>query len=123
MCQAQVRNRFPNTAFSPSVHFRCDLLKLQVESYFPTSKCRRRRPVSPLTPIHACEVVQSSGKEQKRAGAFRGEMNDAAATFFAGGLSGMTVDLVLYPLDTIKTRLQAKGGAVKASKGSFYSGA
>eukprot|EP00923_Selenidium_pygospionis_P039337 GHVN01068434.1.p1 GENE.GHVN01068434.1~~GHVN01068434.1.p1 ORF type:complete len:182 (+),score=20.81 GHVN01068434.1:1076-1621(+) len=30
-----------------------------------------------------------------------------ATNFIAGGLAGTTVDLVLYPLDAIKTRLQA----------------
>lgn len=51
-------------------------------------------------------------------------MQDGAATFFAGGASGMTVDFVLYPLDTIKTRLQTKGGGKGAlNKRGFYSGA
>jgi hypothetical protein len=42
----------------------------------------------------------------------------------AGGFSGVTVDLVLFPLDTIKTRLQARrlpGHAIPKS-GSFYKG-
>lgn len=49
-------------------------------------------------------------------------MNEAAATFLAGGASGMMVDFVLYPLDTIKTRLQTKGGAGKVNKNSLFSG-
>ena len=28
----------------------------------------------------------------------------------AGGLAGMIVDVTLFPIDTLKTRLQAKGG-------------
>ncbi|KZC15063.1 S-adenosylmethionine mitochondrial carrier protein, partial [Dufourea novaeangliae] len=32
----------------------------------------------------------------------------------AGGLAGTSVDLVLFPLDTLKTRLQAKQGFIKA---------
>ncbi|KAJ1722315.1 S-adenosylmethionine transporter [Coemansia erecta] len=41
----------------------------------------------------------------------------------AGGLAGMAVDTALYPLDTIKTRLQARGGFLRS--GGFrgiYSG-
>ncbi|CAE7734638.1 SAMC1 [Symbiodinium sp. KB8] len=34
----------------------------------------------------------------------------------------MMVDFVLYPLDTIKTRLQTKGGAGKVNKNSLFSG-
>lgn len=32
----------------------------------------------------------------------------------AGGCAGTTVDVVLFPLDTLKTRLQAEGGFMKA---------
>ena len=32
----------------------------------------------------------------------------------AGGCAGTTVDVALYPLDTLKTRLQAEGGFWKA---------
>jgi len=32
----------------------------------------------------------------------------------AGGVAGTTVDVVMYPLDTLKTRLQAEGGFLKA---------
>ena len=47
----------------------------------------------------------------------------------AGGFSGMAVDSVLFPLDTIKTRLQARAGTdaatVARARGpaSFYRGA
>uniref|UniRef100_A0A8C4XDC5 Mitochondrial S-adenosylmethionine carrier protein n=1 Tax=Erpetoichthys calabaricus TaxID=27687 RepID=A0A8C4XDC5_ERPCA len=37
------------------------------------------------------------------------------ASLVAGGIAGMCVDLVLYPLDTIKTRLQSPQGFFKAS--------
>lgn len=42
----------------------------------------------------------------------------------AGGLSGMTVDFILFPLDTIKTRLQARKSATNAipKTGAFYKG-
>jgi len=48
-------------------------------------------------------------------------------TFLAGGLAGASVDAVLFPLDTIKTRLQARVTATKTgvglvSKGRLYSG-
>ena len=39
--------------------------------------------------------------------------------FFAGALSGLTVDVCLFPLDTIKTRLQSQQGFTKA--GGFKS--
>jgi solute carrier family 25 (mitochondrial S-adenosylmethionine transporter), member 26 len=46
-----------------------------------------------------------------------------AVNALAGGVAGVTVDAVLFPIDTIKTRLQAKvsAGAIKNQKG-FYSG-
>lgn len=41
----------------------------------------------------------------------------------AGGLSGTAVDFVLFPLDTIKTRLQARrSGIVAPPKRNFYQG-
>lgn len=36
------------------------------------------------------------------------------AALLAGGLAGTTVDLSLYPLDTIKTRLQSKQGLMRS---------
>ncbi|KAB0360546.1 hypothetical protein FD754_004702 [Muntiacus muntjak] len=38
--------------------------------------------------------------------------------FSAGGIAGVSVDLILFPLDTIKTRLQSPQGFYKA--GGFY---
>jgi len=35
-------------------------------------------------------------------------------SLFAGGIAGLTVDVALYPLDTLKTRLQSPQGFVKA---------
>ena len=35
-------------------------------------------------------------------------------SLIAGGIAGTTVDVALYPLDTIKTRLQAPQGFIKA---------
>jgi hypothetical protein len=50
--------------------------------------------------------------------------NSALLTLVAGGLSGTTVDFVLFPLDTIKTRLQARPSVVAAAgkQASFYKG-
>eukprot|EP01040_Poterioochromonas_malhamensis_P019112 gene19112-22499_t len=45
------------------------------------------------------------------------------ASLIAGGMAGMAVDISLYPLDTIKTRLQSPQGFLKS--GGFrgiYSG-
>ena len=43
--------------------------------------------------------------------------------FQAGGIAGTTVDVVLFPLDTIKTRLQSKKGFWAAGGfRSIYSG-
>ena len=36
----------------------------------------------------------------------------------SGGMAGITVDVVLFPLDTIKTRLQSAGGFTSA--GGFH---
>ncbi|XP_062969403.1 mitochondrial S-adenosylmethionine carrier protein isoform X1 [Cynocephalus volans] len=41
-----------------------------------------------------------------------------AASLVAGGVAGISVDLILFPLDTIKTRLQSPQGFKKA--GGFY---
>ncbi|CAG8813675.1 9514_t:CDS:2, partial [Racocetra persica] len=46
-----------------------------------------------------------------------------AQALVAGGIAGTSVDVILYPLDTIKTRLQSKSGFY--SSGGFrgiYSG-
>ncbi|XP_011954611.1 mitochondrial S-adenosylmethionine carrier protein isoform X4 [Ovis aries] len=40
------------------------------------------------------------------------------ASLVAGGVAGVSVDLILFPLDTIKTRLQSPQGFYKA--GGFY---
>ncbi|XP_043299490.1 S-adenosylmethionine mitochondrial carrier protein isoform X2 [Cervus elaphus] len=40
------------------------------------------------------------------------------ASLVAGGIAGVSVDLILFPLDTIKTRLQSPQGFYKA--GGFY---
>jgi hypothetical protein len=39
----------------------------------------------------------------------------------AGGTAGALTDLILFPLDTLKTRLQLRGGA-PAAQGAFYRG-
>ncbi|XP_006160430.1 S-adenosylmethionine mitochondrial carrier protein isoform X5 [Tupaia chinensis] len=41
-----------------------------------------------------------------------------AASLVAGGIAGVSVDLILFPLDTIKTRLQSPQGFIKA--GGFH---
>lgn len=42
------------------------------------------------------------------------ERQDFVASLVAGGCAGMCVDLTLFPLDTIKTRLQSQQGFYKA---------
>lgn len=55
-------------------------------------------------------------------------VSDFAANALAGGLSGIAVDSILFPLDTIKTRLQARRGAAAgvpvrpAGFAAFYRG-
>ncbi|XP_015273493.1 PREDICTED: S-adenosylmethionine mitochondrial carrier protein isoform X2 [Gekko japonicus] len=46
------------------------------------------------------------------------DRGDFLASLTAGGLAGMCVDLVLFPLDTVKTRLQSPQGFKKA--GGFH---
>lgn len=41
-------------------------------------------------------------------------MDDSVKALLAGGIAGTTVDVVLFPLDTLKTRLQSSQGFVKA---------
>ena len=41
-------------------------------------------------------------------------MNDFTRDLLAGGASGFAVDISLFPIDTVKTRLQAKEGFIKA---------
>ena len=41
-------------------------------------------------------------------------MNEHMVALMAGGAAGMTVDVVLFPLDTLKTRLQSSQGFIKA---------
>ncbi|TNN27648.1 S-adenosylmethionine mitochondrial carrier protein [Liparis tanakae] len=42
------------------------------------------------------------------------ERRELVASLVAGGCAGMCVDLTLYPLDTLKTRLQSQQGFHKA---------
>lgn len=41
-------------------------------------------------------------------------MNDFTRDLLAGGAAGFAVDISLFPIDTVKTRLQAKEGFIKA---------
>jgi solute carrier family 25 S-adenosylmethionine transporter 26 len=55
------------------------------------------------------------------------QIDSAWSIFSAGAISGLSVDLALYPLDTIKTRLQATIGSavmppLKFSSYFYYSG-
>lgn len=47
---------------------------------------------------------------------------ELAYTALAGGMAGMCVDSVLFPLDTIKTRLQARKTGLPIPQKSFYRG-
>ena len=50
-------------------------------------------------------------------------LSTSLLTAVAGGCSGMAVDFLLYPLDTIKTRRQARNrGLPLPSAASFYRG-
>lgn len=42
--------------------------------------------------------------------------------FVAGGVAGVVVDFALYPLDFIKTRIQARNDVIKKPPKSLYSG-
>eukprot|EP00359_Climacostomum_virens_P007425 CAMPEP_0204915988 /NCGR_PEP_ID=MMETSP1397-20131031/13901_1 /ASSEMBLY_ACC=CAM_ASM_000891 /TAXON_ID=49980 /ORGANISM="Climacostomum Climacostomum virens, Strain Stock W-24" /LENGTH=222 /DNA_ID=CAMNT_0052088289 /DNA_START=190 /DNA_END=855 /DNA_ORIENTATION=- len=44
------------------------------------------------------------------------------ASFFGGGFAGCAVDLALFPIDAIKTRLQASSGKKQINWGNLYSG-
>uniref|UniRef100_A0AAY5EGN7 Mitochondrial S-adenosylmethionine carrier protein n=1 Tax=Electrophorus electricus TaxID=8005 RepID=A0AAY5EGN7_ELEEL len=51
------------------------------------------------------------------------QARDFAASLVAGGCAGMCVDLTLFPLDTIKTRLQSPQGFYRAGGfGGVYAG-
>ena len=41
-------------------------------------------------------------------------MNDFTRDLLAGGAAGFAVDISLFPIDTVKTRLQAKEGFIKS---------
>jgi len=60
----------------------------------PLSINRGRASSKPSAPV----VVEQSTRESFLIG------------LLSGAVAGTTVDLVLYPLDTVKTRLQAKAG-------------
>ena len=51
-------------------------------------------------------------------------MSQPSTLILAGGLSGICVDLLLYPLDTLKTRLQVRSGTALPpfSVRAFYRG-
>jgi solute carrier family 25 S-adenosylmethionine transporter 26 len=50
-------------------------------------------------------------------------MNDYTNALLAGAIAGTFVDTILFPLDTIKTRLQSKQGFLKSGGfKSIYSG-
>lgn len=44
------------------------------------------------------------------------------SSFLAGGTAGVVTDLILFPLDTLKTRLQLRGRGDGLPRGSFYRG-
>lgn len=43
------------------------------------------------------------------------------ASMISGGLAGMSVDIGLFPIDTLKSRIQ-HGGKAMSSKNNIYSG-
>uniref|UniRef100_A0A4W3HX10 Mitochondrial S-adenosylmethionine carrier protein n=1 Tax=Callorhinchus milii TaxID=7868 RepID=A0A4W3HX10_CALMI len=55
--------------------------------------------------------VTVSGERECERGAM--QLRDPRKSFVAGGVAGICVDLILFPLDTIKTRLQSSQGFSK----------
>jgi hypothetical protein len=43
-------------------------------------------------------------------------------SLIAGGLAGVVVDIGLFPVDTIKTRIQSEKSSLKVSKNNIYKG-
>ncbi|KAL0978549.1 hypothetical protein UPYG_G00172000 [Umbra pygmaea] len=63
-----------------------------------------------------CQTTCSIGIIQTQNGCVKADMErrEFTASLVAGGCAGMCVDLTLFPLDTIKTRLQSQQGFNKA---------
>lgn len=51
------------------------------------------------------------------------ESSSAGRSLFSGAIAGLAVDLILYPLDTMKTRMQSKQGfKLSGGMNSMYQG-
>eukprot|EP01023_Acetabularia_acetabulum_P017756 TRINITY_DN18907_c0_g1_i11.p2 TRINITY_DN18907_c0_g1~~TRINITY_DN18907_c0_g1_i11.p2 ORF type:complete len:309 (+),score=70.43 TRINITY_DN18907_c0_g1_i11:246-1172(+) len=72
-------------------------------------KCEKAQPVFVIGSASCCE---SKNKKKKQVSQWRVTVGN----LLAGAVAGCAVEAVLYPIDTIKTRLQnmRKGGGIKA---------
>ena len=75
------------------------------------------------TPVKASQTARSRTSEAHLQPMASQERSAFTAALLSGGLAGTTVDLSLFPLDTLKTRLQSPSGFI-ASGGfkGIYSG-
>ena len=59
-------------------------------------------------------VVLANTRRMSESGSNKGQPTSFLASLLAGGMAGTVTDISLYPLDTIKTRLQSSQGFLKA---------
>ncbi|KAG9150066.1 hypothetical protein Leryth_021555 [Lithospermum erythrorhizon] len=68
---------------------------------------------------HDVQIVSSMNKQQQNPINYLGVFYEGAV---AGAAAGVVVEAALYPIDTIKTRLQAAHGGGKLVLRNLYSG-
>ena len=71
----------------------------------------RRRQGENAVPLIACRPVSARGMDNNSAEA---RSPPFLTALVSGGFAGLAVDVSLYPIDTVKTRLQAPEGFLRA---------
>lgn len=74
----------------------------------------REAPGSGCGVFEAVLRAAGAGGQPSKGGATASEGTELVAELVAGGIAGCTVDVVLHPIDTLKTRLQAATGFSEA---------